>query len=102
MLVLLSCICITLLDQVTKHWIWLRYLPGERTQVIPGLFDITYVGNTGAAWGIRPGVRAARQAGASDGQVSDVHRRGAGRHLGDQDSSLHWGSLAREIRVSQA
>ena len=38
------------LDQVTKYWIMSIYRIGETLPVIPGVFNITYVRNTGAAF----------------------------------------------------
>ena len=40
------------LDQLTKMYIHTSFLLGESTTVIPGFFDITYVRNPGAAFGI--------------------------------------------------
>jgi len=40
------------LDQGTKHFVQLRYLPGESQVVLPQFFHLTYVQNTGAAFGI--------------------------------------------------
>jgi len=53
--VILLSLGIILLDQVSKHWITLKFSPGETLPVIPGFFDIAYVRNTGAAWGMLGG-----------------------------------------------
>ncbi len=39
------------LDQITKSWIHKNYSLGESTEVIKNFFHITYVRNTGAAFG---------------------------------------------------
>ncbi|MGQ9836819.1 MAG: signal peptidase II [Cyanobacteriota bacterium] len=41
-----------LLDQVTKRWAVKRLLPGPEIQLWPGVFHLTYVENTGAAWSL--------------------------------------------------
>ncbi|MCC6278353.1 MAG: signal peptidase II [Oligoflexia bacterium] len=40
------------LDQLTKLYIHTRFILNESRTVIPGFFDITYVRNTGAAFGL--------------------------------------------------
>lgn len=55
MLVLCLSFLITLLDQITKYLIKWSLLSGHIT-VIPGLLDLRYVRNTGAAWGIMEGL----------------------------------------------
>ncbi len=40
------------LDQYTKHLVMQRFLLHESVPVIPGLFNLTYVRNKGAAFGI--------------------------------------------------
>jgi signal peptidase II len=52
MRVLLWAIGIAFLDQATKYGIRVLFALGESVPVIPGLFELTYVRNTGAAWGI--------------------------------------------------
>ena len=55
MLVLVLGMLIALADQVVKILIRFRFYPGESRPVIPGFFDLTYVRNTGAAWGMFDG-----------------------------------------------
>lgn len=44
-----------ILDQLTKYWV-IKAIPfASRQTVIPGFFNLTYVTNTGAAWGILSG-----------------------------------------------
>jgi len=43
---------IIVLDQITKQVILSNYFLGESTPVIPGFFNITYVQNKGAAFGV--------------------------------------------------
>ena len=52
MLVIGILFAVTLLDQLTKFWVRHSFLLGERLPVIDGLFDLRYVQNTGAAWGM--------------------------------------------------
>ncbi len=40
------------LDQVTKRWAAERLLPGPEIELWPGVFHLTYVENTGAAWSL--------------------------------------------------
>jgi signal peptidase II len=56
MMVLLLSVAIVILDQVTKQWVTARFTLFESLPVIPGLFDLCYVRNTGAAWGILGGL----------------------------------------------
>ncbi len=46
-----------LLDQLTKLWIQTEFLYGEQRQVIAGLFNLHYIRNSGAAWGVLAGWR---------------------------------------------
>ena len=46
-----------LLDQLTKLWIQMRFLYSEKVVVVPGLFNLHYIRNTGAAWGMLAGWR---------------------------------------------
>ncbi len=41
-------------DQLTKHWVARQFLPGDSRDVLPGFFSLTYVRNTGGAFGILP------------------------------------------------
>ncbi|MFH0880597.1 MAG: signal peptidase II [Lentisphaerota bacterium] len=59
MLVLLTGLLIAILDQATKQIVRLDYTIGESHVVIDGLFSLTYVRNTGAAWGIFGGQNTA-------------------------------------------
>ncbi len=47
------------LDQYTKHLVMQRFLLHESVTVIPGFFNLTYVRNKGAAFGILSGVQGA-------------------------------------------
>lgn len=49
------CAAVTLLDQWSKYWIRSHFSYSEHREVIPGLFDLTYVRNPGAAWGMLGG-----------------------------------------------
>jgi len=40
------------LDQGSKHWVLGSYRLGETLAVIPGIFNLTYIRNPGAAFGI--------------------------------------------------
>ena len=54
-LAVLTGIIFLILDQLTKYWV-VKDIPfGSRLTVIPGFFNLTYVTNTGAAWGILSG-----------------------------------------------
>ncbi len=52
MRVLAWAICIAFLDQATKYAVRNLFYVGESFPVIAGFFELTYVRNTGAAWGI--------------------------------------------------
>ena len=54
-LALLTGLVFLILDQLTKYWIAAEIPFGTRQTVIPGFFNLTYVTNTGAAWGILSG-----------------------------------------------
>jgi signal peptidase II len=56
MVLLCLSFAVALLDQITKHLIRSNLLLGERVTVIPGLFSLSYVRNTGAAWGMLSGL----------------------------------------------
>lgn len=49
---LLIAIVITLADQATKQIVRYSFGLGESRPIIPGFFDLTYVRNQGAAWGM--------------------------------------------------
>jgi signal peptidase II len=55
MLPLLIGIAITLVDQLTKMLILREFHLYQAVPVIPGLFDLRYIQNTGAAWGMFAG-----------------------------------------------
>ncbi len=50
-------VALVLLDQITKHLVWSSFCLGEVRPVIPGLFNLRYVRNDGAAWGLFSGHR---------------------------------------------
>ncbi|NCC53144.1 MAG: signal peptidase II [Spartobacteria bacterium] len=52
-------IVIALLDQVTKYYVRNGFALGESIVVIPGLMSLTYLRNTGAAWGMLGGQNGA-------------------------------------------
>ena len=43
---------ISVADQLTKQWVRNSFALGESRPVIDGFFDLVYVRNTGAAWGM--------------------------------------------------
>ena len=55
MLVLALTVCVTITDQLTKFLIIRRFEPGDSLTILPGFFDLRYVRNTGAAWGMLGG-----------------------------------------------
>jgi signal peptidase II len=55
MLPLCIAICITVLDQATKFWVRESYALGHTQIIIPGFMNLTYLRNTGAAWGMLGG-----------------------------------------------
>ena len=56
MLALILCLIIVLLDQFTKVWVRSTFVcGGESLEVIPGFFNLVYVRNPGAAWGMLGG-----------------------------------------------
>lgn len=55
MLPLITAILITVADQWTKHVVRVEFYYGESRPVIDGFFNLTYVRNTGAAWGMLGG-----------------------------------------------
>jgi signal peptidase II len=58
MTVLLLSMTLTFLDQATKRLVTERFYLGESLPVLPGFFNLTYVRNTGAAWGLFGGFSA--------------------------------------------
>lgn len=56
MLILSISLIIAVIDQLTKNIIRTNMTLGEMITVIPGFFSITYIRNTGAAWGIMSGL----------------------------------------------
>ena len=56
MLVLILGLIVVLLDQLTKLWVRTSFVYGGEPQVvIPGFFNLVYVRNEGAAWGMLGG-----------------------------------------------
>ena len=56
MRVLLLGLFIAIADQVTKFFVRKNFgLPGDSVTVLQGLFNLTYVRNSGAAWGMLSG-----------------------------------------------
>jgi signal peptidase II len=56
MLALILALIVVLLDQLTKLWVRGAFIYGGEPQtVIPGFFNLVYVRNEGAAWGILGG-----------------------------------------------
>ena len=56
MLILCLSFGIAVLDQVTKFLVRRHFVLGDQWAVVPGFFNLTYVQNTGAAWGIFAGL----------------------------------------------
>lgn len=52
MLILLVALVVTVLDQVTKQLVRYSFGEGELLPVIEGFFNLTFVRNSGAAWGM--------------------------------------------------
>lgn len=55
MIPLLVALVIIVLDQGTKEWVRRSFDLHESVPVIPGFFHLTYIRNTGAAWGLFSG-----------------------------------------------
>lgn len=56
MLPIILCLIVVLLDQFTKVWIRTGFVcGGEPVEIIPGFFNLVYVRNPGAAWGLLGG-----------------------------------------------
>jgi signal peptidase II len=49
---------VIIIDQLTKLWIITNFALHEQQNVIPGLFDLVYVTNTGAAFGFLAGSKS--------------------------------------------
>jgi len=58
MVALIVSFVIAILDQVSKYLVSWQFYPGEPLPIIRGFFNLTYVRNTGAAWGIFGGWNA--------------------------------------------
>ena len=52
---LLVALGIVLLDQASKEWVRAAFLLHESVPILPGFFNLTYIRNTGAAWGMFSG-----------------------------------------------
>ncbi len=50
-----TCAALLIVDQITKALIDHNFSLGQKYPIIPGFFDLTYVTNKGAAWGIMQG-----------------------------------------------
>ncbi len=55
MFVLLLTVVLVVVDQITKQVVRLSYCVGDPHPVVEGFFNLTYVRNTGAAWGMFSG-----------------------------------------------
>lgn len=56
MLPVILCLIIVLIDQFTKIWVRSTFVyGGEPLEVIPGFFNLVFVRNPGAAWGMLGG-----------------------------------------------
>jgi signal peptidase II len=59
MLPVLLCLIVVVTDQFTKVWVRSAFIcGGEPLEVIPGFFNLVYVRNPGAAWGMLGGQQA--------------------------------------------
>jgi len=56
MLALCLSLAVVILDQLTKHAVRSHLNFNQPITVIPGFFDLRYIRNTGAAWGILEGL----------------------------------------------
>jgi signal peptidase II len=56
MLILVLGSLVVILDQATKYAVRSRFALGDGLTVLPGLFDLRYIQNTGAAWGMLEGL----------------------------------------------
>jgi signal peptidase II len=48
-------VAVAIVDQLTKLWIMTTFALHEQQNIIPGVFDLVYVTNTGAAFGFLAG-----------------------------------------------
>ena len=55
MLAALIVIVVVVGDQLTKAWIMTHFVPFESSEIVPGLFSLTYLTNRGAAFGFLNG-----------------------------------------------
>ena len=46
---------VLILDQLTKWWVMASFAPLESLEVVPGFFNLTFITNTGAAFGMFAG-----------------------------------------------
>lgn len=51
-------VAVVIIDQLTKLWILSNFALHEQRNIIPGLFDLVYVTNTGAAFGFLAGSKS--------------------------------------------
>ena len=49
---------IFILDQLTKFWVRNTFSLGQSRPLLPGIFHLTFVTNTGSAFGLFPGARS--------------------------------------------
>ncbi|MBU0483158.1 MAG: signal peptidase II [Proteobacteria bacterium] len=52
---LLFALAVVLADQLTKWWVMESFMPHESKVIIAGFFDLTFITNTGAAFGLFAG-----------------------------------------------
>ena len=52
---LLVAVLVIVLDQISKEWVRSAFSLHDSIPVIPGFFNLTYIRNTGAAWGMFSG-----------------------------------------------
>lgn len=55
MMPLLVALYVLLLDQASKEWVRGAFDLHQSVELIPGFFNLTYIRNTGAAWGMFSG-----------------------------------------------
>lgn len=51
-------VAVVIVDQLTKLWIMTTFALHEQQNIIPGVFDLVYVTNTGAAFGFLAGSKS--------------------------------------------